>query len=99
MSDIFTAIGEAARWLRECHDWMLANDLDGGCRMTANPLDLAEGLEALTPATAPDREAIARIIDPAPFEPAIDFSDDDMNARHADALTKADAILSLRGEG
>ena len=44
-------VEQAAKWLRECHDWLLANDLDGGCPMTENPLDLAEELEAIAAMT------------------------------------------------
>lgn len=89
MSDISTAIGEAARWLRECHDWMLANDLDGGCPMTANPLDLAEGLEALTTRLAPDRTG-----EEMTLEIALDFAD---NPRPFDSLqAPADSEYELR---
>ena len=28
------SVARTAAWLRECHDWLLANGLDGGCPMT-----------------------------------------------------------------
>jgi len=57
------AIEVAAKWLRECHDWMLAKDLDGECPMQADPLDIAEALEALTPrADRTEREAIEQAV-------------------------------------
>lgn len=31
-------------WLRQCSTWMLTNDLDMGCPMEADPLDLADAL-------------------------------------------------------
>ena len=51
-------VARTAAWLRECHDWMLANDLDGGCPMDENPLDLAEDLEAI-PAMTVQAEPVA----------------------------------------
>lgn len=43
---------EAAAWLRECSAWMLAKDLDMGCPMESDPLDIADRLDALTPKPA-----------------------------------------------
>lgn len=46
-------VARAAAWLRECHDWLLSNDLDMCCPMVENPLDLAEELEAIAAMPVP----------------------------------------------
>lgn len=41
-------IKRAEQWLRICSGWMMSNDLDMGCPMLEDPLDLADDLAALS---------------------------------------------------
>lgn len=41
------ALSAAAKWLRECSNWLLSTNLDMKCPMMADPLDLADDLDAL----------------------------------------------------
>ena len=45
--DSVELVERVAAWLRQCSSWLLENDLDMTCPMEADPLDLADGLEAL----------------------------------------------------
>lgn len=33
------------KWLVECHDWLLSNDLDMQCPMQTDPLDFVERID------------------------------------------------------
>lgn len=42
------ALVRAEKWLRACSDWLLTTDLDMGCPMDEDPLDIADDLAALS---------------------------------------------------
>lgn len=55
MTQTLEQLSAAATWLRQCHDWMMTNDLDMQCPMETSPEDLAISLEAIIEdMTSPD---------------------------------------------
>ena len=55
MMQTLEQLSAAATWLRQCHDWMMTNDLDMQCPMETSPEDIAISLESIIEGmTSPD---------------------------------------------
>lgn len=44
--DVERVMRDASAWFRECSSWLLMHDLDMQCPMQADPLDIADALDA-----------------------------------------------------
>jgi hypothetical protein len=101
------ALRGSEKWLRECSDWLLANDLDMTCPMQIDPLDLADqssaaitAIEAATQPSEGEVERVARAICHGIGDTFGDFPNTHNAAQWDKYSTLARAaIAAMKGEG
>jgi len=85
--DVVEALQQAEAWLRECANWMAANDIDMCCPMGVAPQDVADGVQKARAAYAAAEEAWTRQV--VEWLYRTEFGDDAIDAA---SVVLADAI-------